>query len=179
MRSGRQLANTPMWIASRYLGPMTLLQRLLTLSAFATSTCFGQSADQERAVLQALDRFFHAMTERDTALMASTVVREGDLHIIQAEASSPVRTVSFMDYLARLAQGKERLVERYWDARIQVSGPIATATMPYDFHIDGVLSHCGIDVFTLVNDGVWRIASVSFTRQVEGCPESPLGPLKE
>lgn len=158
---------------------MTLPQRLLFLGAIATAPCYGQTGDHERAVLSALDRFFEAMTERDTALMASTLVRGGDLHFVNGDRTSPVRTVSFSEYLNRLSEGKERFVERYWDARVEVSGPIATATMPYDFHIDGVFSHCGVDVFTLLYDGAWRIASVSYTRQKEGCPASPLGPLNE
>jgi hypothetical protein len=50
---------------------------------------------------------------------------------------------------------------------------------PYDFHLDGKLSHCGIDSFGLVRgaDG-WRIAGISYTVQKTGCAPSPPGNVK-
>lgn len=153
---------------------------LLSLLLGCSVAGFAQSPSApERAVLTAVDRFFAAMTARDTAAMAQVIVREGMLHIAAEDGAKPVRSVSHADYLKRLAQGTERFMERYWEASVRVDGPLATATMPYDFHVDGAFSHCGVDVFTLVlSPEGWRIASVAFTRQTEGCPPSPLGPLK-
>jgi hypothetical protein len=134
----------------------------------------------ESAVLRVVDHFFSAMTARDSASMAKTLVQGGTLHIVATDGSKPVQFMSFSDYLIRLATGTDRLVERYWDAHTRIDGPIAVATMPYDFHIDGRFSHCGIDVFTLaLGPEGWRIASVAYTRQIEGCSESPLGPLRD
>lgn len=143
--------------------------------------CLPARAQEDRAVLATLDRFFAAMTARDTAAMAATLLRGGSLHIASLSGGEPARTVSFADYLAQLAAGKQRLVERYWLPKVEMPGPsIAVATMAYDFHADGVFSHCGVDVFTLVKQPEgWRIASVAFTRQAEGCRDSPLPPLKE
>ncbi|MBK9176878.1 MAG: nuclear transport factor 2 family protein [Flavobacteriales bacterium] len=151
---------------------------LLPFVVCLSTTAVAQSTP-EQDVLTTLDRFFAAMTARDTAAMAATILRDGDLHIASHLGGEPARTVSFGIYLTKLAQGKERFVERYWGATVRVDGPLATATMPYDFHVDGAFSHCGIDVATLVKgpDG-WRIASVAYTRQTEGCPPSPLGPYK-
>lgn len=159
-----------------------MLTRLILVSValLAGFSASAQPVTPESSVLATLNRFFRAMTERDTALMASTLVRDGSLHIVAIDGSEAVRTRTFSDYMLRLADAKERMIERYWDAQVRVDGPLATATMPYDFHMDGKFSHCGIDVFTLVlSRGVWHIASVSFTRQQEGCLESPLGPFKE
>ncbi|MBK8497282.1 MAG: nuclear transport factor 2 family protein [Flavobacteriales bacterium] len=149
-----------------------LLLLLLALPGFA-------QLREEQAVLGTIDRFFAAMTSHDTAAMATTVVREGSFHIASLDGSTPARTVLLTDYLVRLASGPERFVERYWDAAVRVDATVASATMAYDFHVDGKFSHCGVDLFTLVKgpDG-WRIASVAFTRQAEGCAPSPLGPFK-
>lgn len=50
---------------------------------------------------------------------------------------------------------------------------------PYDFHVDGTRSHCGIDSFTLARTAVgWQISSVEYTVQRRRCPVSPLGPPK-
>ncbi|MFN3875548.1 MAG: nuclear transport factor 2 family protein [Flavobacteriales bacterium] len=150
--------------------------------ALALMLCsLAACGQEESAVLGAIDRFFAAMTERDTAAMASTLLPGGSLHIAPRSGGDRARSIPFTDYLVQLAQGRQRLVERYWRPRVELAGPsIAVACMEYDFHADGHFSHCGVDVFTLVRqpDG-WRIASVAFTRQAEGCRPSPLGPLRE
>lgn len=158
-----------------YLGHMrTIVLALLCFAAPALA-----QVDEEKAVLETIDRFFASMTARDTAAMSTTMLHDGSLHIAADDASNPARTVAFSAYLAKLSQGTERYVERYWDPLVRVDGTVASATMPYDFHVDGKFSHCGVDLFTLVKgpEG-WRIATVAFTRQAENCRASPLGPFK-
>ncbi len=147
---------------------------LTAQDALLTKPC----AAEKQTVLSTIDRFFAAMTARDTAAMSATLLPEGNLHIAAPLGGGPARTVPFKDYLARLAKGKERFVERYWNAKVECFMELATAVMDYDFHVDGNFSHCGVDVFTLVNepDG-WRIASVAYTRVTEGCRDSPLPPI--
>lgn len=157
--------NTPMRII---VLPLLLLPNLLCAQA-----------DAEREVLAVIDRFFEAMTARDTATMAQTVLREGALFATDVQRAKPAKALSFDAYMLRLAQGKERYVERYWNEKVSVHGTVASVEMRYDFHIDGSFSHCGTDLFTLVQgpDG-WRIASVAYDRQKDACPPSPLGPVK-
>lgn len=160
---------------------MTLrLQLLLGLALTPVAVFAQKDPTTESSVLGTIDRFFASMTARDSAAMSATLIHAGTLQIVSADGSGPVAVMSFEEYMKRLVAGKERLVERYWDPVVRVDGPIAVATMPYDFHINGRFSHCGIDVFTLAlgPDG-WRIGSVSYTRRTEGCDSSPAGPLKE
>ena len=80
-------------------------------------------------------------------------------------------------FLAMLATGRERLLERFWQPTGQVDGSIASVWTPYDSHVDGRWSHCGIDVASLVRVGdAWRIAGITYTVQRRGCARSPLGP---
>lgn len=69
-------------------------------------------------------------------------------------------------------------VERGWDGDVAVSGVVATVTLPYDFYRDGTWSHCGVDVFTMVDtDSGWRIASLAYTvEQPPVCLGHPDGP---
>ena len=168
-------------MACGYLGPMTTrLLGILLLSIAPLKAKPQALLPAETDVLRTVDRFFSSMTARDSASMASTLVSGGTLHVVALDGTKSVQSISFKDYLTRLAGGAERLVERYWDAHVSIDGPIAVTTMPYDFHIDGRFSHCGIDVFTLaLGPEGWRIASVAYTRQTEGCPACPLGPLKD
>ena len=67
-----------------------------------------------------------------------------------------------------------------WAPVVQVQGRIASVWTPYDFHIDGRFSHCGIDTITLLRtDAGWRIAGLLYTVQRTGCAPSPLGPPAE
>ncbi|HRH38111.1 MAG TPA: nuclear transport factor 2 family protein [Flavobacteriales bacterium] len=152
----------------------------LILTVLFSLHCSAQSTE-EKSVLSTVDHFFSAMTARDTAAMSATLVRSGSLFIASLSGDAPVRSVSFQTYLNKLAQGKERFVERYWKSEVTFhNASIATASMEYDFHVDGTFSHCGTDVFELVKgpEG-WLISSVSFTMMTEGCVPSPLGPIEE
>lgn len=71
------------------------------------------------------------------------------------------------------------MVERFWDEELVIRGRFATFIAEYDFWIDGEFSHCGTDFFDLINvDGQWKIGNMKFTIIRQGCPPSPLGPLK-
>ena len=70
------------------------------------------------------------------------------------------------------------LVERFWEPRVMVYGRLATVWTPYDFHVDGAFSHCGINNFSMLQtDDGWKITGVVFSIEVENCEESPLGPF--
>ena len=154
----------------RVLLPVLLL--VFTLQSHA------QYEFERKAVLGTIDRFFSAMTARDSAAMSATLLRGGSMHVASLFGNEDARVVPFQAYLTKLAQGKERLVERYWDADVEMIGEsMATVVMEYEFHVDGRFSHCGTDLFMLVKgpDG-WRIASIAYTR-MEGCRDSLLPPL--
>lgn len=160
-----------------YLARMRLTH-LVLIALFTATRSFGQPS--HAPFLGTLERFFTAMTDRDSAAMAATLLPGGSLQVVSEDGSRPVRNVPFSEYLSSLRSGKGRLMERYWDPDVRINGTIATIIAPYDFHIDGVFSHCGVDVFTLVRDGSgWRIANVAYTRRTEGCAPSPLGPLHD
>jgi hypothetical protein len=91
----------------------------------------------------------------------------------------PDRSRSVQEDFEKWAAAKEAYLERIWDPEVRFHGPLAIVTAPYDFHIDGVFSHCGTDVFELFEtDDGWRLAGGSYTVQKEGCAPSPLGPPK-
>lgn len=51
-----------------------------------------------------------------------------------------------------------------------VRGQIAVVWAPYEFWIDGKTSHCGVDVFDLVEvDGAWRVANMMWTVEPNAC----------
>lgn len=135
---------------------------------------------EEKAVLSVIDRFFSCMTTRDSSGMAAILEPDGIFTIteIGPKARAP-RFITNKDYLARVKKGSGTLLERYWDPTVRMDSALAVVSCPYDFHFDGVFSHCGLDVFTLVKrDDQWRIAGCAYSMRKEGCLPGPLGPLE-
>jgi len=84
--------------------------------------------------------------------------------------------VSRAAFLESLGGGDQELLERMWDPTARIQGRVARVWTPYDFHLNGEFSHCGIDVFTMLR-GVegWQVASITYNVVREGCTPSPLG----
>lgn len=56
--------------------------------------------------------------------------------------------------------------ERILSYSIQIDGAMAVAWTPYQFFINGKLSHEGVNVFTLFQEqGIWKIISIIDTRR--------------
>jgi len=57
---------------------------------------------------------------------------------------------------------------------VMIRGPIAVVWGEYEYFIDGVFSHCGVDSADLVKvDGEWKLANWMWTVEKEGCPTDP------
>ena len=135
----------------------------------------------EQEVLTVIDRFFGYMAARDTAGMATVLEAKGSFGAVGIDAGDPPpRMVAHVDYIAGLTKDTKPLLERYWDAEVRMDRGVAVVICPYDFHVDGIFSHCGLDIFTLVkHPNGWRIAGAVFSMQNEGCAPSPLGAVKK
>ncbi|MEO8589695.1 MAG: nuclear transport factor 2 family protein [Flavobacteriales bacterium] len=156
------------------------MQRLpLLLLLIVPNLSFAQP-DAKKEVLAVIDRFFATMAQRDSAGMAAVMMPDGVLYgVFEGNLAQAPRATTHANFLHQLKSGTDKILERYWDPQVRVDGPIATVTAPYDFHVNGKLSHCGIDVFDLLKDGdAWKISGGEFTMRREECPASPLGPVK-
>ena len=141
----------------------------------------GQSADPERdAVMQIVQAFFDTMTAKDVEGARKILQPQGRFHAMRMRDGKPdVRAFSNEEYFATLQAGAQKMRERMWNADVRIHGLIATVAGPYDFWIDGKLSHCGTDAFDLIKteDG-WKLAGGVYTIESK-CDPSPLGPLKQ
>lgn len=149
-----------------------LLSVLISLLTFQPS--------ERDAVLKTVQAFFDTMTARDVEGARNVLQPQGRFHAMSMKDGKPdVRAFSNEEYLADLQASKRRMQERIWDPEVRIIGLIATVTAPYDFWIDGKLSHCGVDIFDLIKteDG-WKLAGGVYTVESK-CAPSPLGPLKQ
>lgn len=156
----------------------------LGLSAAApqqAATAAGAAAAADRAaVLSTVQAFFDTMASKDVAGAARTVLPEGRFHAMGRPDGQPgVRTFTNEEFLKGLPDRTTRVRERMWNPEVRVHGAVATVWTPYDFWVDGRLSHCGVDAFDLVKTAEgWRIAGGIYTVET-GCAPSPLGPLTQ
>jgi aryl carrier-like protein len=135
-------------------------------------------AATQREVLGAVNALFDAMTKHDVVASRKLIVPGAGFVVVRPDGTLLMEHDT--DYLDSLARHKEAFRERIWDAQVTVQGDIAQVWAPYDFHLDGKLSHCGIDSFSMVRTAEgWRVAGISYTVQKVGCAPSPLDARKQ
>jgi hypothetical protein len=152
---------------------------LFIVFALGAAPSHAQSSADRDAVLAALQVFFDTMTARDVEGARGILVPQGRFHVMDlVKPKGEPRSLANEEYLALLQSSKQTMRERIWNPDVRVHGPIASVWTPYDFWIDGKLSHCGVDAFELIKttDG-WKVAGGAYTIE-KNCPPSPLGPLQ-
>lgn len=154
----------------------TLIVLLLLLNPAVPALAQG-TGDQE-AVLKAVQTFFDTMTSKDVDGARAILVPQGRFHAMRMrDGKLDMRSFSNEEYLSQLASSKQKMRERMWTPAVRIHGLIATVWTPYDFWIDGKLSHCGIDAFDLIKtEEGWKLAGGAYTIE-DKCEPSPLGPL--
>jgi ketosteroid isomerase-like protein len=150
-------------------------------AAFATAlfACAAALADvpghqpgAEARVLATVDRFIAAISARDLVAMAALQMPDGMTFVSRPQEGGGNRIVvrpnSYWVDPSRAAGPPLR--ERYWSPTVLVRGQIAVVWAPYEFWVDGKTSHCGVDVFDLVEvDGAWRVANMMWTVEPDAC----------
>ena len=141
----------------------------------------ADETDDRDAVVTMVQSFFDAMTDRDVERMSSMLTPDGILYGYREspEGLSILRR-AHLKFAENLREGDSKVVERFWEPQVLLHGRMAVVWAPYDLHVDGAFSHCGIDNFSfLKTDQGWQIAGIVFSMETDDCAESPLGPLAD
>jgi hypothetical protein len=91
-----------------------------------------------------------------------------------ASGSDSVLTVPFGNFLRSIASIPDtvQIEEKLKSISVRVDGNLAQAWTPYEFRVDGKMSHCGVNAFQLFRDqGTWKILHIIDTRKREGCEQ--------
>ena len=138
-------------------------------TAIAQSVASASPHPEEAAILAVVDRFMHAVSTKDSALLTDLRL-EGGFNVVERPAATGGTLVTRRVFTPASPSSAGTYRERYWDPIVHVRGSIAIVWTPYEFWIDGKTSHCGIDVFDLMKDqGVWKIANMMWTVEPEAC----------
>lgn len=130
------------------------------------------SAEEER-ILTVVEAFMTGLGAKDAEAMTATALDTAFLAFVRPdEDGDAARTMPLARAITSLAETVPDIAEPIRDPRVMSDGTVAMVWAPYDFFVDGVRNHCGVNVFSLVNrDGDWLIASVVYSYLPDDCPE--------
>lgn len=128
---------------------------------------------QEKEIKQSISVFFEGLQTADTLKIQSVCHKEMKLQSIMEK--NMVGTLSFEtneEFYKSIASLPKNLKieERLLSYKIQIDGSMAQVWTPYEFYIDGKLSHIGTNSFTLLLEKTpetsgWKIVHIIDTRR--------------
>lgn len=133
------------------------------------------SADPAAEVVAAAERLLLALRARDTATLRELMDPGVRFYSLRLDGATPqLRIFDAEEFLRVVSASPEPLVERIWNPRVEVDGPLASLWAEYDFHIGARFSHCGRAAFHFVlRDGTWRLTAETYTVQMTSCDGPP------
>ncbi|MFY8181325.1 MAG: nuclear transport factor 2 family protein [Flavobacterium sp.] len=136
----------------------------LLIMIFASSI---QAQNQE--VQKVIQTFFEGFHAKDTVKMKSVCSDKIILQSIMENAKgaklSDESAKEFYNSIATIPSDF-KFEEKILNYSIQVDGTMAHVWTPYEFYINGKLSHSGVNAFTLYKEnGIWKIIYCIDTRR--------------
>jgi len=138
---------------------------LLLMVCFSTTSIQAQ----EKEVQQTIETFFNAFHQRDSIQLKSVCSENLVLHSISESGNgtkfSVEKASTFYTSIATIPLTM-KFEEKILSYNIQMDGGMAHAWTPYEFYVNGKLSHSGVNSFQLFNDnGVWKVVYILDTRR--------------
>ncbi|WP_121665474.1 nuclear transport factor 2 family protein [Mesonia aquimarina] len=120
--------------------------------------------------------FFEAFHEQDTNTLRSLAFEEFQLKSISRDENGALKITvkNYSEFLKSIKEIPSNVVfeERLLNFEFNNDGKLANVWTPYEFYINGELSHCGVNNFQLVKiESDWKIISIVDTRSKENCQE--------
>ncbi|QBA64330.1 nuclear transport factor 2 family protein [Muriicola soli] len=146
---------------------------LVLLFLFAITIGSAQQSPEE-SVKKTVKDFFEAFHSRDSAQLVDKVSPGIRMQTIGKSAAGldSVVTVPFERFVQSIVSIPDsvQFQERLLSISVRVDNNMAQAWTPYEFRINGSLSHCGVNSFQLFKaEEDWKILYIIDTRRKEGC----------
>ena len=124
----------------------------------------------EKMIKEKVDQFFIALEKQDTIMLKKLWFKEGQVWTINQTTEPMSYSMRFFEDDLKRFDPKTILQERALSYEIKIHKGMAMAWIPYDFHVNGAFSHCGVDIFSLLKaDEGWKFISASYTVEKESC----------
>ena len=150
----------------------------ILVAILIASNASAQEADSEQSQVRVIaEAALEAISNEDMIAFTDLMVDQA-ITVSIGEREGEVRYSVRSRAEERARKPENDILERGFDPKVSISGPVAMVWLPYDLYVDGAWSHCGVDIFTLVRTEVgWRIASMAWSvEQPPACQPHPSGP---
>lgn len=127
------------------------------------------SQAQNQEVEKVITTFFEGFHAKDTiklkTVCSDKIILQSIMENARGAKLSDESAKEFYNSIASIPSDF-KFEEKILSYSIQVDGTMAHAWTPYEFYINGKLSHSGVNAFTLFKDnGIWKIIYVIDTRR--------------
>lgn len=124
---------------------------------------------QEKEIQKAIDDFFVGLNSKDTTTISKQCYKDVIVQtIIKSKQGNQLKTENFNDFLISIATipSHVKIEEKLLSYKIEFDGNLAHVWTPYEFYVDGNLSHKGANSFTLFKEDFnWKIIHIIDTRR--------------
>lgn len=138
------------------------------LLLFATIIAANFTSAQENDIKKSIQTFFEGMHTADTVKIQSVTHKTMILQSINDGTKKKLSqddTKAFYKSIASIPKDM-KIEERLLSYNIQQDGSMAHVWTPYEFYINGKLSHKGVNSFMLYKeDDIWKIIYIVDTRR--------------
>ncbi|MDI6050047.1 nuclear transport factor 2 family protein [Flavobacterium sp. XS2P24] len=129
----------------------------------------ANSQAQNQEIQKVVDTFFEAFHAKDTlklqALCEDTMILQSISENAKGTKLSNEKPQVFFKSIASIP-AELKFQEKILSYSIQVDGSMAYAWTPYEFYMNGKLSHKGVNAFTLFKkNNIWKIVHLIDTRR--------------
>ncbi|MES2811817.1 MAG: nuclear transport factor 2 family protein [Bacteroidota bacterium] len=132
--------------------------------------CFALNSNAQQSEIEnTVKTFFEGFHAKDTVKIKSVCherlilqsIMEGKKGTKLADEKTAEFYKSFSTFPADM-----KFEEKILSYKVEIDGAMAHAWTPYEFYIDGKLSHSGVNAFTMFKENnVWRIIHLVDTRR--------------
>lgn len=156
-------------------GLLTFLAALVAATPALAQAPAQSPAEPAQDAISAVRSFTDAFDRGDEAGMTSVITPDAQVVLVRPqEDGDVVRSLPLADLAARIAGAPADLKEPIAIKNVMVDGPVAMVWADFSLFVDGKRSHCGVDIFTLVQaDGAWKISHITYSHITEPCEEAP------
>lgn len=132
--------------------------------------CFAANGIAQKIEIEnAVKTFFDGMHTKDTLKIKSVCAEKMILQsIIEGQKGTRFEEEKPSEFYKSFSTfpANMKFEERILSYNIQIDGKMAHAWTPYEFYVNGKLSHTGVNAFTFYNEnGIWKIVYLIDTRR--------------
>ena len=138
------------------------------LLLFASILTMNFATAQEAEIKKSIQTFFEGLHTADTLKIKSVSAKNMVLQTIYDGKKKKLEQLSSNDFYKSIASIPPaiKVEEKLLSYNIQQDGSMAHVWTPYEFYMNGKLSHKGVNSFQLYKDeGVWKIIYIVDTRR--------------